>query len=219
MSGRVGVLRRSRSAGVLAPSPCGAGGMAPPVPLRRGGQAPCAPMASVRQWPHRRGCDWRGAWFRGRRSAQKRSDRVQAWSTRSEAGRARDEIDVQGAGGAAGAPCRPVGLSELGGVECGEDVSLHSAGRDTIGRCSGLRSESCGASALGGPAAQPWGRAGGVQIITSDLGEKLPVPTVVSACPSILLPSAVPRGAARMDATGMPAPRSGVRVPSNQLKE
>jgi len=37
------------------PSPCGAGGMAPPLPLRRGGQAPCAPVASVRQWPHRRG--------------------------------------------------------------------------------------------------------------------------------------------------------------------
>ena len=34
---------------LLAPSPCGAGGMAPPVPLRRGGQAPYVPMASVRQ--------------------------------------------------------------------------------------------------------------------------------------------------------------------------
>ena len=41
---------------LLAPSPCGAGGMAPPLPLRRGGQAPCVPMASVRQWPHRRVC-------------------------------------------------------------------------------------------------------------------------------------------------------------------
>jgi len=40
---------------LLAPSPCGAGGMAPPLPLRRGGQAPAAPVASVRQWPHRRG--------------------------------------------------------------------------------------------------------------------------------------------------------------------
>jgi hypothetical protein len=39
---------------LLAPSPCGAGGMAPPLPLRRGGQARCVPMASVRQWPHRR---------------------------------------------------------------------------------------------------------------------------------------------------------------------
>ena len=38
----------------LAPSPCGAGGMAPPTPLRRGGQARCVPVASVRQWPHRR---------------------------------------------------------------------------------------------------------------------------------------------------------------------
>ena len=44
----------SGPARLLAPSPCGAGGMAPPVPLRRGGQAPVAPVASVRQWPHRR---------------------------------------------------------------------------------------------------------------------------------------------------------------------
>jgi hypothetical protein len=39
---------------LLAPSPCGAGGMAPPLPLRRGSQARGAPVASVRQWPHRR---------------------------------------------------------------------------------------------------------------------------------------------------------------------
>jgi hypothetical protein len=44
----------SGPARLLAPSPCGAGGMAPPLPLRRRGQAPDAPMASVRQWPHRR---------------------------------------------------------------------------------------------------------------------------------------------------------------------
>jgi hypothetical protein len=50
-----GCGRTSRCpARLLAPSPCGAGGMAPPLPLRRGGQARVAPMASVRQWPHRR---------------------------------------------------------------------------------------------------------------------------------------------------------------------
>ena len=53
----------SAPARVLAPSPCGAGGMAPPTPLRRGGQARCVPVASVRQWPHRR---W---WYRPRASA------------------------------------------------------------------------------------------------------------------------------------------------------
>ena len=46
---------------LLAPSPCGAGGMAPPLPLRRGGQAPCLPVASVRQWPHRRAWGRAGA--------------------------------------------------------------------------------------------------------------------------------------------------------------
>jgi len=45
---------RAQSCRGLAPSPCGAGGLAPPLPLRRGGQAPHVPMASVRQWPHRR---------------------------------------------------------------------------------------------------------------------------------------------------------------------
>ena len=53
---------------LLAPSPCGAGGMAPPLPLRRGGQARAVPVASVRQWPRRR-CVGSGVWSGRARSA------------------------------------------------------------------------------------------------------------------------------------------------------
>gem|GEM_PF-3639794 len=129
------------------------------------------------------------------------------------------EVHLQGAGGAAGAPCRPVGLSVRGGVESGADVSPDSADGDEMswgGLFLGWMAVSMVVCGLGTGGVEG---SAGVQIITTDLGEKLPVPTVVSACPSILLSSAVPRGAARMDAPGTPAPRSGVRVPSNQLKE